>query len=144
MELGATMELLGEEVGQLWGRRHPYTVGGTIQPLPPTPAPQRAVLPLGQRYCRWAQSGTTAVVRAVLPHTSGTTAPTAAASTVKSDTKTDPSNRGGTSTRPRRYYGWGLPAVLPLWSGTTALERYYRSGAAVVPLWSGSKILHPL
>jgi len=27
------------------------------------------------RYCRWAQSGTTAMVRAVLPHTSGTTAP---------------------------------------------------------------------
>ena len=133
MELGATMDLLGEEVGQLWGRRPPYIVGGTIQPLPPTPAPQRAVLPLGQRYyrspsryCRWAQSGTTAVVRAVLPHTSGTTAPTAAASTVKPDTKKDPSNRGGTSTRPQRYYGWGLPAVLPLWSGTTALERYYR------------------
>ena len=39
------MELLGEEVGQLWGRRPPYIVGGTIQPLPPTPAPQRAVLP---------------------------------------------------------------------------------------------------
>ena len=28
MELGATMELLGEEVGQLWGRRPPYIVGG--------------------------------------------------------------------------------------------------------------------
>ncbi len=45
MELGATMELLGEEVSQLWGRRPPYIVGGTIQPLPPTTAPQRAVLP---------------------------------------------------------------------------------------------------
>ena len=131
------MELLGEEVGQLWGRRPPYIVGGTIQPLPPTPAPQRAVLPLGQRYyrspsryCRWAQSGTTAVVRAVLPHTSGTTAPTAAASTVKPDTEKDPSNRGGTSTKPQRYYGWGLQryyrcgAVLPL----VAPKRYYRSG----------------
>ena len=45
MELGATMELLGEEVGQLLGRRPPYIVGGTIQPLPPKTAPQRAVLP---------------------------------------------------------------------------------------------------
>ena len=45
MELGATMELMGEEVGQLWGRRPPYIVGGTIQPLPPKTAPQRAVLP---------------------------------------------------------------------------------------------------
>ena len=45
MELGATMELLREEVGQLWGRRHLYIVGETIQPLPPTTAPQRAVLP---------------------------------------------------------------------------------------------------
>ena len=36
-------------------------------------------------------------------------------------------------------------AVLPLRShGSTALEWYYRSGAAVVPLWSGSKKLHPL
>ena len=39
------MELLGEEIGQLWGRRPPYIVGGTIQPLPPKTAPQRAVLP---------------------------------------------------------------------------------------------------
>ena len=113
MELGATMELLGEEVGQLWGRRPPYIVGGTIQPLPP-------LQPRREQYYRLA-SGTTAC-----PYTSGTTAPTAAASTVKPDTKKDPSNRGGTSTRPQRYYGWGLPAVLPLWSGTTALERYYR------------------
>ena len=121
------MELLGEEVGQLWGRRPPYIVGGTIQPLPPTPAPQRAVLPLGQRYycsplryCRWAQSGTTAVVRAVLPHTSGTTAPTAAASTVKPDTKKTPR----------------IEAVLARdRSGTTAggYQRYYRS-RAVLPL----------
>ena len=36
-------------------------------------------------------------------------------------------------------------AVLPLRRhGSTAMERYYRSGAAVVPLWSGSKKLHPL
>ena len=141
MELGATMELLGEEVSQLWGRRHLYIVGKTIQPLPPlqprreryyrlasgtTACPYKRYYRSPSRYCRWAQSGTTAVVRAVLPHTSGTTAPTAAASTVKPDTKKDPSNRGGTSTRPQRYYGWGLPAVLPLRSGTTALERYYR------------------
>ena len=126
MELGATMELLGEEVSQLWGRRPLYIVGGTIQPLPPTPAPQRAVLPpplavlpLGpERYYRGG--------RAVLSHTNGTTAPTAMASTVKPDTEKEPSNRGGTSTRPQQYYGWGLPAVLPLWSATTALERYYR------------------
>ena len=89
------------------------TAWPAVLPLP------LAVLPLGpERYYRGG--------RAVLPHTSGTTAPTAAASTVKPDTKKDPSNRGGTSTRPQRYYGWGLPAVLPLWSGTTALERYYR------------------
>ena len=48
MELGATMELLGEEVSQLWGRRHLYIVGETIQPLPPKTAPHRAVLQLGQ------------------------------------------------------------------------------------------------
>ena len=47
MELGATMELLGEEVGQLWGRRPLYIVGGTIQPLPLRTTPQRAVLPQG-------------------------------------------------------------------------------------------------
>ena len=45
MELGATMELLGEEVSQLWGRRPPFKEGGTIQPLHPKSAPQRAVLP---------------------------------------------------------------------------------------------------
>ena len=97
MELGATMELLGEEVGQLWGRRPPYIVGGTIQPLPPHTSPAEsgttawpavlplplAVLPLGpERYYRGGQGGTTA--------------PTAAASTVKPDTEKDPSNRGGT------------------------------------------------
>ena len=143
MELGATMELLGEEVSQLWGRRPIYIVGGTNQPLPPfcpeesgsTAVP--AVLPLA------TISGTTATQR-------GTTAeggryyrtgavlrpPTAAASTVKPDTKKEPSNRGGTSTRPPRYYGLGPLAVLLLWSGTTAPravlplvapKRYYRS-----------------
>ena len=131
------MELLGEEVSQLWGRRPPFIVGGAIQPLPPTSAPQRAVLPLGQRYyrspsryCRWAQSGTTAVVRAVLPHTSGTTAPTAAASTVKPDTKKTPRieavlarDRNGTTVGGyQRYYR--SRAVLPL----VAPKRYYRSG----------------
>ena len=86
MELGATIELLGEEVGQLWGRRPPYIVGGTIQPLPPTPAPQRAVLPqeatvlplitavlpLGpERYYRDGQGGTTAYERYYGPHCHG-------------------------------------------------------------------------
>ena len=60
------MELLGEEVSQLWGRRPLYIVGGTNQPLPPfcpeesgsTAVP--AVLPLCQRYYRLAHSGTTA------------------------------------------------------------------------------------
>ena len=133
MELGATMELLGEEVSQLWGRRSPFIVGEAIQPLPPTSAPQRAVLPLGQRYyrspsryCRWAQSGTTAVVRAVLPHTSGTTAPTAAASTVKPDTKKTPRIE---AVLVRDRSGTTAGAT----SGTTALERYYRS-RAVLPL----------
>ena len=119
------------------GKKTPLYSGGNNPTVTPQAAPQRAVLPLGQRYyrspsryCRWAQSGTTAVVRAVLPHTSGTTAPTGAASTVKPDTKKDPSNRGGTSTKPQRYYGWGLQryyrcgAVLPL----VAPKRYYRSG----------------
>ena len=126
-----------------WGRRPPYIVRGTIQPLPPTPAPQRAVLPLGQRYYRFASGttvpsrGTAAGPRAVLPRWSGryyrtraVLPPTAAASTVKPDTEKDPSNRGGTSTKPQRYYGWGLQryyrcgAVLPL----VAPKRYYRSG----------------
>ena len=93
MELGATMELLGGEMVQLWGRRPPYIVGGTIQPLPPTPAPQRAVLPqeaavlplitavlplpravlpLGlERYYRGGQGGTTAYERYYGPHCRG-------------------------------------------------------------------------
>ena len=71
-----------------------------------------------ERYCRggWA----------VLPLVSGTATLLPLRSTALSDTKKDPSNRGGTSTKPQRYYDWGLLAVLPLWSGTTALERYYR------------------
>ena len=120
-----------------WGRRPPYIVGGTIQPLPPTPAPQRAVLPLGQwyyppplRYCRWGQSGTTAVVRAVLLHTSGTTAPTAAASTQNPTRKKTPRikavlarDRSGTTAGGyQRYYR--SRAVLPL----VAPKQYYRSG----------------
>ena len=86
MELGATMELLGEEVGQLWARRPPYIVGGTIQPLPPKTAPQRAVLsqeaavlplphavlPLGlERYYRGGQGGTTTYERYYGPHCRG-------------------------------------------------------------------------
>ena len=58
-----------------WGRRPPYIVGGTIQPLPPTPAPQRAVLPLGQlgseRYYRGGQGGTTAYEWYYGPHCRG-------------------------------------------------------------------------
>ena len=89
MELGATMELLGEEVSQLWGRRPLYIVGGTNQPLPP--------------FCP-EESGSTAVP-AVLPLAtiSGTTA----------------------GTRESTQLGAN--------SGTTALERYYRS-RAVLPL----------
>ena len=49
-----------EEVSQRKGRRHPFIVGGTIQPLPPT-QPRR------ERYYRGG--------RAVLPLISGTTAP---------------------------------------------------------------------
>ena len=102
------MELLGEEVGQLWGRRHLYIVGEIIQPLPHKQPRTgryyllgRAVLPLisgttapsqryyradegcrvlaPERYYRGSIGGTTAW--------SGTTATTAATSTVKPDTK---------------------------------------------------------
>ena len=80
------MELLGEEVGQLWGRRPPFIVGGAIQPLPPTSAPQRAVLPLitavlplpravlplgPERYYHGGQGGTTAHERYYRPHCRG-------------------------------------------------------------------------
>ena len=81
------MELLGEEVSQLWGRRPLYIVGGTNQPLPPllprreryyrwasgtTACPYKRYYRSPSQYCRWAQSGTTAVagryyrIRAVL------------------------------------------------------------------------------
>ena len=102
------MELLGEEVSQLWGRRHLYIVGETIQPLPPKqPRTERyyrlgrAVLPLisgttapSQRYCR-ADEGCRVLAperyyRGSIGGTtawSGTTATTAATSTVKPDTK---------------------------------------------------------
>ena len=108
MELGATMELLGEEVSQLWGRIHLYIVGETIQPLPPQAATHIAVLPLGQGGTT-AEGGTTALtqrycradeeVRVLAPERyyrgsrrgttawSGTTATTTALSTVKPDTK---------------------------------------------------------
>ena len=110
MELGATMELWGKEVGQLWGRRPLYIVGESIQPLPHCTSPHRAVLPLGkggttappggttvesggqksdrpERYCRggWA----------VLPLMSGTAALVPLRSTALSDTKNDPSSRRG-------------------------------------------------
>ena len=68
--------------------------------------------------------------------------PTAAASTVKPDTKKEPSNRGGTSTRPPRYYGLGPLAVLLLWSGTTACgtQAVLPLRPAVLPL--GPELVH--
>ena len=89
MELGATMELLGEEVSQLWGRRPLYIVGGTNQPLPPL-CPE--------------ESGSTAVP-AVLPLAtiSGTTAwPTVVL----------PRREGGTTAQ-ERYYGPPQPRPIP-------------------------------
>ena len=53
MELGATMELLGEEVSQLWGRRPLYIVGEQTNRYPPPSAPKRAVVPL----CAWLFGG---------------------------------------------------------------------------------------
>ena len=88
------------------------------------------------RYYRLAHSGTTAVGGRYYRTGAVLRPPTAAASTVKPDTKKEPSNRGDTSTRPPRYYGLGPLAVLLLWSGTTAPRavlplvapnRYYRS-----------------
>ena len=158
------MELLGEEVGQLWGRRQLYIVGETIQPLPPKqPHTERyyhlgrAVLPLtsgtttpSQRYCR-ADEGCRVLAperyyRGSIGGTtawSGTTAPTAATSTLKPDTKNRVENRGGSSPEPLQYYGRRPQAVLPLgewyyrWGAVLPLwERYYRLGASVVlPLW---------
>ena len=80
MELGATMELLGKEVGQLWGRRPFYIVGGTNQPLPPLcpeesgSTAEPAVLPLATISGTTAtQCGTTAWPTAVLPRREGGT-----------------------------------------------------------------------
>ena len=53
------MELWGKEVSQLWGRRPPFIVGGANQPLSHSPAPHRAVLPLGKGGTT-APGGTTA------------------------------------------------------------------------------------
>ena len=109
------MELLGEEVSQLWGRRPPFIVGGNNPTVTPKGAPPRAVLPQGAavlplapvvlplpfavlphihgeqadeqrmdpvRYCHGG--------RAVLPLSSGTTAPTTAASAAQPDTRSAP------------------------------------------------------
>ena len=109
------------------GKKTSLYSGGNNPTVTPTTAPQRAVLPhkaavlplrpavlplplavlpLGpERYYRGG--------RPVLPHTSGTTAPTAVASTVKPDTKKTPR----------------IEAVLARdRSGTTAggYQRYYR------------------
>ena len=89
-------------------------------------------------YQTWTQSGTTAVVRAVLPLRNGTTASTAATSAAKPDTRKEPSSRGGRSTKPQRYYGGGLQAVLPLWSDTTACNTW-----EVLPLWPAVLPLGP-
>ena len=112
MELGATMEYVAGEVSQQGGIRCLYIVGGTIQPLPPHSAPQRAVLPLERavlplervvlplikRYYCFPSSGTAAQGgwdperyyrgrRAVLPLGSGTTATTTTPSAAKPDTR---------------------------------------------------------
>ena len=96
MELGATMELLGKEVVQLWGRRPLYLVGGTNQPLP--------------HFCP-AESGTTAVP-AVLPLATirGTTAPPCG--TTAWPRAVLPRWEGG-ATAYERYYGPPLPRPVP-------------------------------
>ena len=138
------MELLGEELGQLWGRRPLYIVGGTNQSLPhfcpaesgTTACHYKRYYRSSSRYYRLAHSGTTAEGGRYYRTGAVLRPPTAADSTVKPDTKKEPSNRGGTSTRPEWYYGLGPQAVLLLWSGTTAPravlplvapKRYYRS-----------------
>ena len=80
------MELLGEEVGQLWGRRPPYIVGGNNPTVTPHTSPAEsgttawpavlplplAVLPLGpERYYRGGQGGTTAYEWYYGPHCRG-------------------------------------------------------------------------
>ena len=96
MELGATMELWGKEVGQLWGRRPLYIVGGTNQPLPP--------------FCP-EESGSTAVP-AVLPLAtiSGTTAQKRG--TTAWPTAVLPRREGGTTAQ-ERYYGPPQPRPVP-------------------------------
>ena len=66
MELGATMELLGEEVGQLWGRRPPYIVGGNNPTVTPQNSPAEGGTTAGGSGTTAENSGTTAP-RAVLP-----------------------------------------------------------------------------
>ena len=119
------MELLGEEVGQLWGRRPPYIVGGTIQPLPPK-QPRRSDTTAGGSGTTAGHNGTTASLggttaefggqerygperfcrggRAVLPLMSGTAALLPLQSTAQSDMKNDPSSRCGRGLVPQRYY----------------------------------------
>ena len=151
MELGATMELLGERGESTLGKKTPLYSGGnkpTVTPLLPrreryyscasgtTACHYKRYYRSSSRYYRLAHSGTTAEGGRYYRTGAVLRPPTAAASTVKPDTKKEPSNRGGTSTRPPRYYGLGSLAVLLLWSGTTAPravlplvapKRYYRS-----------------
>ena len=89
------MELFGEEVGQLWGRRHLYIVGETIQSLPPK-------LPRTERYYRLG--------RTVLPLISGTTAPSQ---------RYRRADGGCRVLAPERYYR-GSKSGTTAWSGTTA------------------------
>ena len=118
-----------------WGRRPPYIVGGTIQPLPPlqprreryyrlasgtTACPYKRYYRSPSRYYRWAQSGTTAASGRYYRIRAEQRPPTAVASTVKPDMKKTPR----------------IEAVLARGcSGTMAggYQWYYRSGA-VLPL----------
>ena len=90
------MELLGEDVSQLWGRRPPYIVGGGQSNHYPHNSP--------------AEGGTTAGGSGTTADHSGTTAPPGG-TTVESG--------GQESGRLERYCRGGR-AVLPLSSGTTA------------------------
>ena len=66
MELGATMELLGEEVDQLWRRRPPFIEGGNNPTVTPQNSPAEGGTTAGGSGTTVEQSGTTAP-RAVLP-----------------------------------------------------------------------------
>ena len=92
-----------------WGRRPPYIVGGTIQPLPPKQTRRGRYYRRRQRYYR-SPGGTTVESGgqesdrperycrggwAVLPLVSGTAALLPLRSTALSDTKNDPSSRRG-------------------------------------------------